>query len=333
VTSWTWAFGDGAVGTGPLVSHLYAAPGTYSASLTVTDNAGASSVATTSIVVKPSPPAAPSGLTASQSGNLVVLTWLDNSSNETAFYIERCQGVGCTDFGSFIATQWPDVPSYTDYAAIGGNSYSYRVRAYNGGGYSAYSNSASIRVGAINQPPTAVISALPSSGAAPLSVTFSGSGSSDPDGTITAWAWSFGDGTSGSGSPVIHVYTTAGVYVATLTVTDSGGASNTTSVSINVTPMTSSGPTAPASLTASSTTRRRIDLTWINTATNATAITVERCSGSTCTGFVTVAKLAASASSWTDPWVRSGSTYRYRVSASNAAGRSPYSNIARATAR
>jgi hypothetical protein len=31
--------------------------------------------------------------------------------------------------------------------------------------------------------------------------------------------------------------------------------------------------------------------------------------------------------------VKSRSTYRYRVSASNAAGRSPYSNIASATAR
>jgi len=43
--------------------------------------------------------------------------------------------------------------------------------------------------------------------------------------------------------------------------------------------------------------------------------------------------LAATAKSWTDAGVESRSTYRYRVSASNAAGRSPYSNIASATAR
>ena len=333
ITSWAWSFGDGAFGTGPLTTHLYTDPGTYTASLTVTDNTGASSVATGSIVANPSPPAAPSGLTASQSGTLVQLTWRDNSSNETVFYIERCQGVGCTNFASFVATQWPDVPSYTDYAAVTGQSYSYRVRAYNGGGYSAYSNIASILVGAANQPPTAVISAVPTTGVAPLSVAFNSSGSSDPDGTIATWAWSFGDGTSGSGPVITHVYSAAGFYIATLTVTDNGGASSTTSATISVTPGASRVPAAPTNLAASSSTRARINLTWINTATNATSITVQRCSGSTCTGFVAVAQLAATAKSWTDSGVKSRSTYRYRVSASNAAGRSPYSNIASATAR
>jgi PKD repeat protein len=264
---------------------------------------------------------------------LVVLTWQDNSSNETVFYIERCQGVGCTAFESFIATQWPNVPNYTDYSAVTGQRYSYRVRAYNSGGYSAYSNIASILVGAANQPPTAVISALPTTGVAPLSVAFDGSRSTDIDGTIAAWVWFFGDGTSGSGPMITHVYSTAGFYVANVTVTDNGGASNTTSVTINVTTGASSVPTAPANLAASSSTRGRINLTWINSATNATSITVQRCSGSTCTEFVPVAQLAATAESWTDTKVKSRSTYRYRVSASNAAGTSPYSNIASATAR
>ncbi|HEU4928065.1 MAG TPA: hypothetical protein VFT24_13485 [Vicinamibacterales bacterium] len=92
-------------------------------------------------------------------------------------------------------------------------------------------------------------------------------------------------------------------------------------------------PAAPTNLAASSSARARIDLTWTNTATNATSITVQRCSGSTCTAFVAVAQLAATATSWTDSGVKSRSTYRYRMLASNDAGRSPYSNIASATAR
>jgi hypothetical protein len=116
-------------------------------------------------------------------------------------------------------------------------------------------------------------------------------------------------------------------------VTDNGGASNTTSVTINVTTGASSGPTAPANLTASSSTRGSINLSWVNTATNATSITVQRCRGSSCTDFVAVAQLASTAKSWTDTAVKSRSTYRYRVSASNAVGESPYSNIASATAR
>ena len=92
-------------------------------------------------------------------------------------------------------------------------------------------------------------------------------------------------------------------------------------------------PPAPTNLAASSITRAKIDLTWTNTATNATTITVQRCSGSTCTSFVAVAQLAATANSWTDSGVKSRSTYRYRILASNDAGRSPYSNIATVTAR
>ena len=54
-------------------------------------------------------------------------------------------------------------------------------------------------------------------------------------------------------------------------------------------------PAAPTNLAASSSARARINLTWTNTATNATSITVQRCSGSTCTAFVAVAQLAATA--------------------------------------
>ena len=71
-------------GTGPVITHLYTDAGDLQATLTVTDSTGASSEATGPIVANPSP-AAPSSLTASQSGTLVVLAWQDNSSNETGF--------------------------------------------------------------------------------------------------------------------------------------------------------------------------------------------------------------------------------------------------------
>jgi hypothetical protein len=81
-----------------------------------------------------------------------MLTWQDNSSNETVFYIERCEGTGCTNFAN-LASQWADYPSYTDYSALSGRTYRYRVRAYNDGGYSPYSNIVSIVAGVSNPPP------------------------------------------------------------------------------------------------------------------------------------------------------------------------------------
>ena len=195
------------------------------------------------------------------------------------------------------------------------------------GGYDAF-----ITCFQVSGTTTAVMSATPSTGVAPLLVTFDGSGSVSPNGTVTSWAWSFGDGAFGTGPVTTHLYSNPGTYTASLTVTDNGGASSTASASIHVASMTPV-PAAPTNLAASSNIRARINLTWINTATNATSITVERCTGSACTGFAPVAQLSTTATSWTDSRVKSRSTYRYRVSASNAAGSSPYSNVASATAR
>ncbi|WP_354349101.1 PKD domain-containing protein [Pseudarthrobacter sp. PvP090] len=46
IASYAWDFGDGTSGTGPSPSHPYATPGSYNVSLTVTDNGGATDVAT-----------------------------------------------------------------------------------------------------------------------------------------------------------------------------------------------------------------------------------------------------------------------------------------------
>jgi hypothetical protein len=88
-------------------------------------------------------PAAPSSLTAAMSGPNVVLDWQDNSNNEILFVVERCQGAGCSNFSS-VGSTGANITTWTDYNAAAGQSYSYRVRAWNSDGYSDYSNIATI---------------------------------------------------------------------------------------------------------------------------------------------------------------------------------------------
>lgn len=91
-------------------------------------------------------------------------------------------------------------------------------------------------IGDGNRSPDAVILAEPTSGPVGMTVMFSGAGSNDPDGDGLGIAWDFdGDGVVDSTIPnTSYVYGTAGLYRATLKVSDGNGGSHTTSIDISV---------------------------------------------------------------------------------------------------
>ncbi len=85
-----------------------------------------------------------------------------------------------------------------------------------------------------NEEPVAVANASPDTGNAPLEVQFIANNSTD-DKEITGYSWDFGNGQSTSNKNPSYTYNTAGVYEATLTVTDAEGLTSSDSVTITVT--------------------------------------------------------------------------------------------------
>ncbi|HUF18916.1 MAG TPA: S8 family serine peptidase [Thermoanaerobaculia bacterium] len=121
VVSWSWAFGDGATSTAQNPSHTYAAAGTYTVSLTVKDDDGATSATTSKSVSVTS--GSTGGITLSATGYKVKgvqhadLTWSGATSTSVDVFRN----------GSKITTTAND-GAHTDNIGIkGGGSYTYKV--------------------------------------------------------------------------------------------------------------------------------------------------------------------------------------------------------------
>ena len=100
-----------------------------------------------------------------------------------------------------------------------------------------------------NQPPKASFT----TSCTQLVCSLDGSGSTtDSDGTIASYAWTFGDGGTATGATANHTYAAAGTYPVTLTVTDNGGLTGSSTQSLTVAalpgnqPPTASFTTTPA---------------------------------------------------------------------------------------
>jgi hypothetical protein len=98
-------------------------------------------------------------------GAQATLTWVDNADNEAGFVIQRRTLTGAY---ADIAIVRPNVTTYTDTGAVGGQTYLYRVRAYNTFGSSLHSRAASLTLPAeLPQPAAPTLSELAALALAP----------------------------------------------------------------------------------------------------------------------------------------------------------------------
>ena len=206
ITSFQWNFGDGSFSTLQHPTHTYADVGAFTVSLIAKNSVAshnemkAGFVATTepppiaSFSVLPEIGVAPLPVVFEDSSTLNITSWL-------------------WDFGDG-STSSVQNPTHV-YSAVG--TYSVSLTATSAGGSDAVTLLNHLVVG--EPEPAASFSAGPTSGEAPLAVSFSDTSTLN----INTWMWDFGDGTTSSLSSPTHTYLGSGTYTVSLTVTSSAG--------------------------------------------------------------------------------------------------------------
>jgi len=275
-------------------------------------------------------PAAPSNLVAIKvSTSQINLTWLDNSTNEFGFTIQRKIGAG----GSYseIDTVTANVRSYSSIGLVANTHYFYRVRAYGTGGSSAFSNEAD-----------AVTLPFPPSPPVDLAATSVSSSQID-----LTWKSNGGnikiERKTGIGGTYSQINTVAGPdSVAFMSYSDNGLAANTNhfyrvrayndggnSAYSNEADATTleNLPAAPLSLTATAISTSQINLAWQDNATNEVGFKIERKIGVGGT-YGQIDSVTANVTSYSNIGLTANTSYFYRVRAYNTVGSSAYSNEA-----
>ncbi len=219
--TFAWDFGDSTTSTTRNPSHTYQSPGTYTASVTVTDDNGDTGSDTIDITVTDNSVPQLTATATPTSGLAPLQVQFDaNASGGDAPLSYRWE------FGDGTNSTTQD-PVHT-YQTSGQYTATVTVTDDNGDTATA---TVGIDAGS-DSVPTANASASPQQGFAPLQVQFFGNGSGGN--APLSYAWSFGDGNNAATQNPTHTYQSPGTYTASLVVTDDNGDSANSTVEITV---------------------------------------------------------------------------------------------------
>lgn len=276
LVSYEWSFGDGRKSTQANPTHTYASNGSYSVTLTVTDDDGETGSETTTASVFAvgafiSSESEPNDSSGQASGAIGPISKIQGSishgSDDDWFYFDLTAPDSVkidvsilssadldfwvyheSDLNNYVAEAYgnTNLESVSFQAAQAGRYFVY-VDGW-GGETSAYEmtiQASKFDTGGTTTPTNPVASINgPYTGSIGQPVQFSSSGSSGSNGSsITEYRWSFGDGSSSASANPTHAYSRAGNFDVSLTVTDSSGATGRQSTTVAVTE--SGGGTVP----------------------------------------------------------------------------------------
>ena len=231
ITSYQWDFGNGQTGSGARVTTRFATQGTYNVKLVVTNDRGLSNSLTQAVtIVQIANPTAV--FTTSPSAPLVnQQVFFDANGSQAApgrsitrydwNFGDGSFGNGVTDSHRYArAGEFTATLTVTDSSGKTGSATA-TVSVGSGG--------ADVTVANFTFSPTTIRAGQVAFFDASVSTPMAGR-------TITRYEWNFGDNQIVEGPRVEHVFSPAGSYTVTLTVTDSGGARAVKTQAVTVAP-------------------------------------------------------------------------------------------------
>ncbi len=276
----------------------------------------------------PSPPRAPTGLTATAVGiSQISLNWRDGSNNEDVFQIERrTEG---TTFG-LIATVESNIVTFLDTLLASNTKYIYRVRAVNQFGVSAYSSDAEAKTFP-NPPQSPTDFSVSTLSPSELLLFWVDQATNETEYEIVRRTEltdyvPVGTAPANSTTFIDSNLAPATAYIYQVRAVNADGASDPVTAVGSTLPMR---PSAPSELKAIATSSTQVALSWKDNANNETGFKVERRFG--LGRFLQIASLSANQLTFTDDLAPANTAVTYRVRAFNPGGDSEYSEEASAT--
>jgi fibronectin type 3 domain-containing protein len=278
----------------------------------------------------PSPPPAPTGLTATAGNAQVALSW--NAAAGASSYTVKRATVSGGPYANLASglTQ----TAYTDTNVVNGTTYYYVVSASNVAGEGPNSAQASATPNAGQSPPAAPTNLTATAGNAQVGLAW----------TAAAGATSYNvKRSTTSGGPYTTVATgltatgysdgsliNGTTYYYVVSASNAGGESaNSNQASATPSGGGSGVPNAPTNLRVSGFNSLAVGLNWDHDGQNLTGFVLERKAGAG--SFTPLTTLAATARGYKDSAVTHGTTYQYRIKATNGSLTSGYSNIVTVT--
>jgi PKD repeat protein len=213
IVSYDWNFGDGTTSNEINPIHMFATPGMYLVSLTVTDDDEDDSMDTEWIVstINNTPPVAVISVAGEKTG---IIPFIVSFIGEGSYDAD----------GQIVSYDWNFGDGTTSNEInpthIFTKEDSYLVSLTVTDDDEDDSMDTEWIVSTINNtPPFVFIQATPEQGLAPLIVMFNAV-AYDEDGQIVSYDWNFGDGTTSNEQNPIHTFTTSGDYLVSVVVTD-----------------------------------------------------------------------------------------------------------------